>query len=386
MAAAFREMYRVLRPEGALTVMFTHKKVEAWDTLASALIGAGFSIQASWPVHTESEHSLHQAKKNAAASTILPVCRKRTPTPPPPNSKTGDVGEEQAVWWEDIKETVRRVAREKAAEFAAAGISGVDLYISTFGPALSVISAHWPVLTSEIDPKTGHPKALRPETALDLAREEVVRMRKEILLTGSPSPKSPGLGFGGGREGVRFDPVTDWTLMAWDAFAAAEFPYDEARKLAIALSVDLEKTILATKRLALKKSDSVVLQEPSARRKKGMVDEEALLFEHWIDAAHTALMLYAEDGAGACDIFLRRLNLKNDPTFKALIQSLLNAIPRAKIKGKYVRPEAETLENLRLAFYPEMTVPVEEEPEPPVEKQLGLFAESEMEAHQEDED
>ena len=81
MAAAFREMYRVLRPDGSLTVMFTHKKVEAWDTLASALIGAGFTIKASWPVHTESEHSLHQAKKNAAASTILLVCRKRTPTP-----------------------------------------------------------------------------------------------------------------------------------------------------------------------------------------------------------------------------------------------------------------------------------------------------------------
>jgi putative DNA methylase len=77
MAAAFREMHRVLHPHGVLTVMFTHKRVEAWDTLASALIGAGFTIKASWPVHTESEHSLHQAKKNAAASTILLVCRKR---------------------------------------------------------------------------------------------------------------------------------------------------------------------------------------------------------------------------------------------------------------------------------------------------------------------
>jgi len=83
MTAAFREMYRVLRPDGSLTVMFTHKRVEAWDTLASALIGAGFAIKASWPVHTESEHSLHQAKKNAARSTILLVCRKRTSPPSP---------------------------------------------------------------------------------------------------------------------------------------------------------------------------------------------------------------------------------------------------------------------------------------------------------------
>lgn len=340
---------------------------------------------------------MHQAKKNAAASTILLVCRKRAVS----SNQYSVAGEKLdtghssldtgPVWWDDIKETVRRIAREKAAEFAAAGISGVDLYISTFGPALSVISEHWPVLTSEIDPKTGHPKALRPETALDLAREEVIRLRKERLLVSLPlNSRSWNLGEGPGMGAVSFDPVTDWYLMAWDAFAAAEFPYDEARKLAIALGVDLDKTILSAKRLALKKSSSVVLQEPSARRKKGMVDEDALLFEHWIDAAHTALMLYAEDGAGACDVFLRRLNLKTDPTFKALIQSLLNAIPRAKIKGKFVRPEAETLENLRLAFYPEMTVPVEEEPELPQEKQLGLFegavdVESEDEGNQSDE-
>ncbi|MCK4470963.1 MAG: DUF1156 domain-containing protein, partial [Anaerolineae bacterium] len=77
MAAAFREMHRVLRDDGVLTVMFTHKRVEAWDTLATALIGAGFSIETSWPVPTEFEHSLHQAKKNAARSTILLACRKR---------------------------------------------------------------------------------------------------------------------------------------------------------------------------------------------------------------------------------------------------------------------------------------------------------------------
>src|SRR5262249_18812978 len=64
MLACFREMNRVLAHEGVLTVMFTHKQVEAWDTLGTALIRAGFRIDASWPVPTESAHSSHQAKKN----------------------------------------------------------------------------------------------------------------------------------------------------------------------------------------------------------------------------------------------------------------------------------------------------------------------------------
>lgn len=379
MTAAFREMYRVLRPEGSLTVMFTHKKVEAWDTLASALIHAGFVIKASWPVHTESEHSLHQAKKNAAASTILLACRKRAPNSPSPSGR-GDRGEVGAVWWDDIQQLVRETARQKAQEFAEQGISGADLYISVFGPTLAIISERWPVLTSEIDPKTNQPKALRPETALDLAREEVIRLRKDRLLTGNLPSSYQGKGLG---MGVRFDPVTDWYLMAWDAFAAEQFPYDEGRKLAIALGVDMDRLIMTLKRLAVKKSDSLVLQTPVQRRKKGMVDDDLQTFEHWIDAAHTAMMLYEEDGAGACDAFLQRTRLKTDATFQSLLQSMINAIPRARIKGKFVRPEAETLENMRLAFFPDLSAPAEEEPQLPVEKQLGMFEEESAEEDEE---
>ncbi len=347
MAAAFREMHRVLHPNGCLTVMFTHKKVEAWDTLASALIGAGFTIKASWPVHTESEHSLHQAKKNAAASTILLACRKR---------EKSDLRE--PIWWDDIQGKVRETSRKKAEEFAAQGISGVDLYISTFGPTLSIISENWPVLTSEVDSKTGQPKPLRPEIALDLAREEVIRLRKQGLLLG---------------HDIQFDPPTDWYLMAWDAFSAEQFPYDEARKLAIVLDVDLDKTIKGSKRMLRKKGMFVILQKPVERRKKGMVDEEVDSFEHWIDAAHTAMMIYEEDGAGPCDVFLRKSGLRNDSTFKACLQAMINAIPRTRIKGKFVRPEAEVLENMRLAFYDDLEVPVEEEPELPGATQLDLL-------------
>ena len=56
-------------PRDCLTVMFTHKRAEAWDTLASGAFGIGvLNVEASWPVPTESERrSLHQARKNAAA-------------------------------------------------------------------------------------------------------------------------------------------------------------------------------------------------------------------------------------------------------------------------------------------------------------------------------
>ncbi|MBE0467312.1 MAG: DUF1156 domain-containing protein, partial [Candidatus Desulforudis sp.] len=184
MFACFREFRRILRDDGVLTVMFTHKRADAWEAVGRALIEAGFVIRSSWPIRTEFEHSLHQIKKNAAQSTILLSCRKRAVETSP-------------AWWDDLKGRVRRVAREKAREYQAAGIGGVDLYLATYGPTLGVLSEAWPVLTGEAEPETGELRRLDPEEALRVAREEVVAFRKQSLL---------------GRE-VRFDPVTDWYLV-----------------------------------------------------------------------------------------------------------------------------------------------------------------------------
>jgi len=333
MMSSFREMERVLSTDGVLTVMFTHKKVEAWDTLATAMLRAGFKIDASWPIHTESEVSLHQAKKNAAASTILLVCRKREKSSEP-------------VWWDDLKGKVRETARQKATEFEGQGIRGVDLYISTFGPVLSIISESWPVLTSETDPKTGDPLPLKPGEALDLAREEVINLRKQGLLLGRT---------------VEFDPITDWYLMAWDAFRAQEFPADEARKLALALGLDLERDIVRDKKLVAKKSGTVVLSKPADRRKKNMVDDDAESFPHLIDALHTAMMIYGEEGSKACQVFVDRQGLRNDSRIKALVQAMMEAIPKTRDKdGAFLRPEMTTLDAMRVLFWDDLPAPKEE--------------------------
>jgi len=357
MLACFREMNRILADDGVLTVMFTHKQVEAWDTLGTALIRAGFRIDASWPVPTESAHSSHQAKKNAAASTILLACRKRDKST-------------ESVWWDDLKTKVRRTARQKAAEFEKQGIKGVDLYISTFGPVLSIISENWPVLTSETDPKTSAPLPLKPGEALDLAREEVINLRKQGLLLG---------------RSVEFDPFTDWYLMAWDAFRAQEFPADEARKLALALGLDLEKDVIKDKKLVAKKSGTVVLCKPTDRRKKNMVDPDADSFPQVIDALHTAMMIYDEEGSKACEVFVNRQGLRNDSRVKALVQAMMEAIPTTRGKdGKFLRPEMTTLDAMRLLFWEDLPAPKEEEP-PKIDAQTGLFDAGEEEVEDEEE-
>jgi len=295
MRNCFERMHEVLRPDGVMTVMFTHKRVEAWDTLAAALIGAGFSIDASWPIHTESEHSLHQARKNAAASTILLVCRKRP-----------DGGE--GAWWEDIEPDLQQAVREHAAQYEKQGITGVDLYISTFGPALRVISEHWPVRD-----RSG--KEIRPDVALDAARTVVTDYRyKNLLHTHSAS--------------LPVDEVTRWMILAWDIYQAEQFPFDEARKLAIAVGVDMD-ALRGRHRLIGKKGKYVTLVEPSKRQRRGHVDPEAESFDCTVDAIHTAAVIMKEDGGAGVRRFFGRTGLHKNEQFVAAVEAYVSALPEA---------------------------------------------------------
>ena len=332
LADSFREANRVLKPDGVLTVMFTHKRIDAWDTLGAALLNAGFSIESSWPVPTESEHSLHQARKNSAASTIFLSCRKRATTEP--------------AWWDDLKREVQRTARKAGEAFAEEGLTGIDLSIATYGPVLSVLSRNWPVYTGQLD-EHGERETLRPDAALHLAREEVADLKKRGLL--------------GGRD-VDFDPVTDWWLLAWNDFQAAEFPFDEARLLSIAMHLDIDE-LSKTRKLVKAASGFVTLLTPAQRRTAKGLDLDATAWPTLIDALHTLMLLYDEDGLNAARSWFERSGYAEEPRFQDLVRAALHAVPRTKDKGGFVRPEAATLESLRATMFDEIELPADPDEE-----------------------
>ena len=156
MAAIFAESHRVLKADGIMTIMFTHKASGAWDALTQALMEAGFTMTASWPISTEASGSLHIRNKASAKSTIFLVCRPRT-------SGTTDAD----LYWEDIEPRVARAVRERVSEFQQAGIAGVDLFLASFGPALEEFSRHWPL-------KRGTP---RPRPRIEKVRRTLTGIR-----------------------------------------------------------------------------------------------------------------------------------------------------------------------------------------------------------------
>ena len=333
MRRVFREMRRVVKPSGSMTVMFTHRETDMWNALGLALLETGWEIGSSWPVNTESEHSLHIASKNAARSTIFLFCRPR------------DLSQEVSFWTRDLQDEVRRTATQRAREFQETGIDGVDLYLSTFGPVLGVLSRHWPIVSEEVDRETGAALRLQPEEALSIARREVFGLQREGLLAGRVA---------------NWDPATEWYLLAWKSFGAREFSYDEARKMAMAHGTDADE-LRNRHKLLSRKGASVALLQPSQREGREHVNPDSVTFPRMIDALHTAMWLYDLEGDQSCRQFLQGTGLTADSDFISLVQAAISAIPRGR---KYSRgevigfnvPEAQTLENMRISIFPDIEV------------------------------
>ena len=77
MFRAFGRFYEALRDDGRLVLVFANKSPDAWETLVSALIRAGFVVTASWPIQTERQTRQRSMSSAALSSSIWIVCRKR---------------------------------------------------------------------------------------------------------------------------------------------------------------------------------------------------------------------------------------------------------------------------------------------------------------------
>ena len=330
MAAIFSECRRVLRRDGVMCVMFTHKAAGAWNALGTALLDAGFSIETSWPVRTESQNSLHQARQNSANSTIFLVCRKRP----------GRVGDAAVRYLGDIEPEVRDGVAATLQHARRNGLSGVDLLLATYGPALSVLSRNWPVHSTEAG-EDGRSRRLEPEEALDIARSEVTRLVLARLV-GSQA---------------HFDPVTDFTVLAWEIFGARTFPFDDARRLAYATG-GLDVRDLQSQRIVSASGGKVTLLTPNERRRGGGVNRAASTFTCQIDAVHTAIYVAAADGLGTAKAWLDERGLRGDADFRRCLGALAQALPNTRRPdGSWNVAEAQVVHSLVSTHFGDISLP-----------------------------
>ncbi|MDH7578536.1 MAG: DUF1156 domain-containing protein [Bacillota bacterium] len=138
MFRAFQGCYRALKPEGRLVIVFAHKHPDAWETLVSAIIRAGFVVDASWPIQTEMGNRTRALSSAALASSVWLVCKKR-----PETARPG--------WDNRVLEEMREKIHTRLREFWDAGIRGPDFVWAATGPALEAYSKH-PVVKKANEP------------------------------------------------------------------------------------------------------------------------------------------------------------------------------------------------------------------------------------------
>ena len=359
MASIFGECRRVLKPGGIMTLMFTHKATGAWDALTKGLMEAGFAITASWPVNTEADSSLNIRDKAAANSTVFLVCRPRHPGAERAGEEYAEevregappYGESPAsLYWEDVEPQVAQAVREKVEGFQEAGIAGVDLYLASFGPALEEFSRHWPLrrgtprevpeerrrrLQHVLFEEEWDPYAATPEDALDVARREVKRWRLEQLTHL--------------KADADLDPATAFFVLAWDAFKAPVFAYDEALRLSRAVGVDLDRDIIG--RLAQKKGSDMVMWDSARRAAKGSLGP-ADGSRGMIDAIHHGANLARALSLEASRDLLAETLVDQEPRFYAGLEAVLEVLPVSRaFTGIELEGEAAAASNDFEALY-----------------------------------
>ncbi|MFZ5634692.1 MAG: DUF1156 domain-containing protein [Bacillota bacterium] len=138
MFRAFQACRRALRPEGRMVVVFAHKHPEAWETLVSAIIRAGFVVNASWPIQTEMGNRTRALSSAALSSSVWIVCKKR-----PEAARPG--------WDNRVLEEMRKNIYTRLREYWDAGIRGPDFVWAATGPALESYS-RYPVVKKANEP------------------------------------------------------------------------------------------------------------------------------------------------------------------------------------------------------------------------------------------
>ncbi len=129
MARVFTQCAAALKPDGRLVVVFANKQPDAWETLVSSIVRAGFAVDGSWPIQTEMSNRTRAQGAAALASSVWLVCKKRAETARP-------------GWDNTVLGEMRARIGEQLRTFWDAGIRGPDFVWAATGPAMESYSKH----------------------------------------------------------------------------------------------------------------------------------------------------------------------------------------------------------------------------------------------------
>lgn len=118
-----------------------------WETFLQGALDAGLSITGTWPVRTEGAGRMRASESNALASSIVLVCRLKSP-------EADTISRRRFI--RELNETLPAALEgmTRAGTSGASGIAPVDLSQAMIGPGMAVFSKYKAVLEADGSPMT----------------------------------------------------------------------------------------------------------------------------------------------------------------------------------------------------------------------------------------
>ena len=315
MARAFKACHDALADDGRLVIVFAHKKADAWETLVSAIIRAGFTVTASWPIQTEMGNRTRAQSSAALSSSIWLVCRKRPVTA-------------QQGWDTQVLQKMRSKITDQLRTFWDAGIRGPDFLWAAVGPALEAYSAHPYVL------KTNSPgEVLTVGEFLEAARRIVL----DFSVAGALDADA--------TDAAGIDNPTIYYLLHRRDYGFEDVPVGASILYASGIGIDLSALadtydiLRSGKNRTLSEelddeddeqedtatSTTVRLKKWTQRTRKGLGhDVPGNRSVPMIDQVHRLLRLYKAGDVRRVDDYVRQQGLGQNALFARLIQALIH--------------------------------------------------------------
>jgi SAM-dependent methyltransferase len=371
MKEALAECRRVLRPDGLAVVLFAHKGTAGWEAMLNALVRAGWTVTASWPIETERGARMRAKNSAVLASSVFLVCRPR-----PENAGVGE--------WRRVLEEMNRKVAQWLPRLEQEGIHGADAIFACIGPALEVYSRYDRVETAggQVIPlgdlRNGNGQVVQ-RGYLSYVWEAVARGALKIIF-----PEADPAGF---EEDARVTAMWLWTLRARangtvpgeveeaemldeeEEVAATKkpagyaLPYDDARLILQALGAHEER--LKRPGGILEVKGNTARLRPVAERRRWLLGEtqeeerprrrrkvQPELFEEpvWeapeepavapgqstLDRLHQAMLLFADGRTGALRRFLVDEGVGKEELFWRLADALSRLYPMNSQEKRWV--------------------------------------------------
>lgn len=319
MATVFSKCHSCLKTDGRFIIVFAHKHPDAWETLVSAIIRAGFVVDGSWPIATEMTNRSRAMASSALASSVWLVCRKRDPL-----AKVG--------WDNRVMAEMRENIAVQLREFWDAGIRGPDFVWAATGPAMEAYSKY-PAVKKANSPTN---EFLSVKEFLDAVRRIVIEFVVGRVLH-----------IESGTD--RLDSVTSYYLLHRNDFGFEKAPSGACILYAVSCGLsdaELERTwnLVKVKGSTIPESDEA--EEDTDDEAEGPPDEMSggeFVLRTWkernekrmgyesvggrdiplIDRVHRLMHLWREGDVRKVDDYLDEYALRRHELFGRLIQSLI---------------------------------------------------------------